>query len=78
MNPDKLKHIEPNPRSNEEIDRYNAAALAVAEKHGVAISDLNAYMRSWGSECYSDACHLTPAAFTTLGEEVAKRLREYI
>lgn len=78
MNPDRLSKIEPNPRSDEEIDRYNEVAVEVARKHGVTVSDLNSYMRNWGSECYADACHLTPAAFAALGEEVARRLRSFI
>lgn len=78
MNPNRLLMNEGNPRSDEEIDRYNDVAVAVARKHGVTVSDLNAYMRNWNSECYADACHLTPTAFAMLGEEVARRLREFI
>lgn len=64
-----------NPRTNEEVDRYNRIAVAVAEKEGVAVNDLNAYMREWGSECYKDLCHLTYEGFVRLGEEVARFLR---
>ena len=78
MNPDPLSMTIPNPRSNEEIDRYNRVAKEVAKKHGVTVSDLNSYMRNWDSECYADACHLTPTAFAALGEEVARRLKEFI
>lgn len=67
-----------NPRSNEEIDRYNRIAAEIAREQGVIINDLNSYMRNWGSEYYADTCHPTPAAFVLLGKEVARRLRAYI
>jgi hypothetical protein len=41
----------------------------------VFISGLNAHMRDWDSDCFTDLCHLTPTAFAALGEEVARRLR---
>ncbi len=78
MNPDTVTFVEPNPRSDEELDVYNCAAVEIAQKHGVLISDLNAYTRDWGTEAYSDACHFTPTAFGRLGEEVARRLRKII
>ncbi len=67
-----------NPRTNEEIDRYNRVAIEVAVAEGIAVNDLNAYMKGWGEECYKDLCHLTSEAFGRLGEEVARRLRDYI
>ena len=78
MNTNRLFMNETNPRSNEEIDRYNKSAVEIAKKHGVAINDLNSYMRSWGSECFSDTCHLTTEAFAILGNEVARILKEFI
>ena len=77
MNPDP-NAFEPNPRSNEELDAYNRAAVAVMKEHDVPVSDLNAYMRDWGSDSFADACHLTPAAYVRLGEEIAQRLRGYM
>ena len=77
MNPDPTK-IDASPRSNEELDAYNRVAVEVMKEHGVTVSDLNAYMRDWGSDCFADACHLTPAAYARLGEEIARRLREYM
>jgi len=67
-----------NPRTNEEVDRYNRIAVEIAKENGVAINDLNSFMRNWGSECYIDTCHLTPEAFAALGEEVARVLRNKI
>ncbi len=75
MNPDTVHFADPNPRSDEELDAYNRTAVAAAEKHGVLVSDLNAYMRDCGSDAYIDACHYTADAFAHLGEEVARRLK---
>ena len=77
MNPDP-NAFEPNPRSNEELDAYNRVATAVMAECGVAVSDLNTFMRDWGADCFADACHLTLAAYARLGEEIARRLREEI
>ena len=77
MNPDPTVP-EASPRSNEELDEYNRVAVAVMDECGVAVSDLNAYVRSWGADCFADACHLTLAAYARLGEEIARRLREEI
>ena len=63
-----------NPRSSETIKKYNAIAVGIAERRGVLVSDLNAYAKDWGSECYTDTCHYTASAFATLGKEVARRL----
>lgn len=73
MNPDGGSTGGVNPRSNDDIKRYNAIATAVAEKNDVEISDLNAYMQDFGSECFIDTCHLTQEAFAELGREVARR-----
>lgn len=78
MNPDGGSTGGVNPRSNGEIDRYNAIATAVAEENGVAVSDLNSFMRDWSRESYIDTCHLTPSSFAMLGKEVARRLRAYL
>ena len=76
MNPDGSLGI--NPRSNPEIDRYNDIAVQVAKEEGVEVNDLNAYVRDWGVECYSDYCHFTAEAFSELGKEVARRLRKML
>ena len=67
-----------NPRSNEEVDKYNKLAISVCKKEGVTVIDYNAYMKDWGGECYKDICHLTPEAFIELGKEVAKNLRKFL
>lgn len=78
MNPDGGSQGGPNPRSNDAIDRYNAIATAIAEQNGVAVSDLNRFVRGWGAENFTDYCHLTRDAFATLGVEVARRLRAFV
>ena len=55
-------------RYNEEIQQYNAAAVAVAKKYGFAVNDLYAVSASLPQEAHSDPVHYyTPAgteAFT--------------
>ena len=67
-----------NPRSNEEIDKYNEIAISVCKKENVEVIDYNSYMRNWGGDCFKDLCHLTKEAFSLLGEEVARNLRKYL
>ncbi len=75
MNPKDSSGV--NPRSNEDVDRYNAIAEEVMAKNGVEINDINAFMRDFGSEYYTDLCHLTIEGFARLGEFVAEKLRSY-
>ena len=55
-------------RYNEEIQQYNAAAVAVVEKYGFAVNDLYAVSAALPQEAHSDPVHYyTPAgteAFT--------------
>ncbi len=67
-----------NPRSNEEVDKYNKLATSVCKKEEVTVIDYNAYMKDWDGDCYKDLCHLTPEAFSVLGEKVASVLRKYL
>ena len=78
MNPNKQKHVVINPRDNEIIDRYNAIATKIAKDEGVAINDLNTFMRDWGEERFKDYCHLTPEGFVCLGKRVAEVLKTYL
>lgn len=52
-------------RYNEEIEKYNEAALAVVKKYGFAINDLYAVSTSLPEEAHSDAVHY----YTSLGTE---------
>jgi lysophospholipase L1-like esterase len=67
-----------NPRSNAEIDRYNEIAQGVMDACGVPVVDLNAKMADWGSDCFTDLCHLTQEAFARLGRLVAAELLQYL
>lgn len=67
-----------NPRTNEAVNTYNRIAAEIMEKNGIALDDLNAFARDFGSECYKDTCHYTEAAFATLGKEVARRILELL
>ena len=75
MNPENAGGV--NPRSNEEVDRYNEIAKAVMAANGIAVSDLNAFMKDFGSELFTDLCHLTPEGFAKLGEFVAEKIETY-
>lgn len=67
-----------NPRTDEQILRYNRIAAEVAEKNGVPVNDLFAVAQSWDSSCYRDYCHFTPETAKQLGKIVAARLRTYL
>ncbi len=73
MNPDGQTGI--NPRSNEEIARYNEIAKAVARKNNIAVIDLFALTKDWDSSRYRDYCHFTDEANQVLGQTVATTLR---
>ena len=76
MNPSGLLGI--NPRTSEEIDDYNAVAAEVCQAQAVPVIDLNGFCRSWGSEYYRDYCHFTPEGFARLGEEMSRRIGDYL
>ena len=46
-------------------------------ENGIAVSDLNAFMKDFGSELFTDLCHLTPEGFAKLGEFVAEKIETY-
>ena len=56
-------------RYNEEIEKYNEAAVKIVKKHGFKVNDLYALSQTLPEEAHSDAVHYyTPAgteAFTT-------------
>lgn len=76
MNPSGSQDV--NPRTNEEIEKYNAIATEIAREEGIDIHDINNFMRDFGSECFTDSVHLTPESFAMLGKEVARFLENYI
>jgi len=52
-------------RYNEEIEAYNAAAVAVVEKYGFAVNDLYAISRQLPDDAHSDPVHY----YTPMGTE---------
>lgn len=69
MNPSGIVGV--NPRSNEEVERYNQIAAQIAKELDVAVNDLNAVTKAYTTEMFKDYCHLTDAAFEELGKIVA-------
>ena len=67
-----------NPRTTEEIFRYNEIAKAVASKNNVPINDLFAITKEWDSACYRDYCHFNDDANAVLGKAVATALKTYL
>jgi lysophospholipase L1-like esterase len=67
-----------NPRSNDEIVRYNRVAVEVAENSEVTVNDLNAITATYPAQMFRDYCHLTEAAFAELGKAVAGFLRQML
>lgn len=74
MNPD--GSMGKNPRTTEEICRYNEAAVRAAREEGATVDDLFAFARDLAPSCYQDYCHYTPEYFALLGRQVASFLRE--
>ncbi len=76
MNPNGKQGV--NPRTNEEIIRYNRAAVQVIRERGGHIIDLFAAAEDWGEDSYYDYCHFTPEAFAQLGHIVAEEIRRML
>ena len=67
-----------NPRTNEEISRYNEIAKAVAGKNNIPVNDLFAITKEWDSSYYKDYCHFTDETNVILGQAVAATLKTYL
>ena len=65
-----------NPRTTEEIIRYNEAAVAAAHEFGIAVNDLFAFTKDCPASCYRDYCHFTPEHFAVIGKHVAEYIRK--
>lgn len=66
-----------NPRTNQEISRYNEIAKAVASKNNVPINDLFAVTKDWDSSYYKDYCHFADEANKILGQVVATTIKSF-
>lgn len=65
-----------NPRSNEEISRYNQAAKRTMDELGVQVDDVYTFLKDWDSDAYADYVHLTDDGFRILGGHVAQVIRD--
>ena len=66
-----------NPRSNSEIEKYNAAAVKVMNNLGVRINDLYSFTKENIPETlYADYCHFTQEGYALLGNQVIKVIKE--
>jgi hypothetical protein len=62
------------PRTNAEIERYNAVAADVMQRLGVPVNDLYTPMRDRAA-WYADHCHFTEEGYRFLGARVAEAVR---
>ena len=67
-----------NPRTTEDIIRYNEAALEAAEEAGILVNDLFAFTKDCPSSCYRDYCHYTPEHASVIGKHVAEYIRKLL
>lgn len=62
-------------RYNEDIERYNAAAVKIVTKHGFEVNDLYALSKTLPEEAHSDAVHY----YTDMGTQAySKQVLSYI
>ena len=69
-----MKSLSVNPRSNEEIERFNQLATEVCEKENVLVEDLYKVVKEYGDECFKDYCHLKEEYSEKLGEHISNFL----
>ena len=67
-----------NPRTNEEIEKYNQAAVIACQQENIVIKDMNAFMKDWNADCYLDYAHPTQERSAILGQYVADALIEML
>lgn len=66
-----------NPRSNSEIEKYNAVAAEVMKKLDVKVNDLYTLAKeNISEELYADYCHYTQEGYAILGNQVIKVIKE--
>jgi lysophospholipase L1-like esterase len=63
-----------NPRTNDEIDRYNAAVAKLMQRLGVPVNDLCTPMRDRAA-WYTDHCHFSEEGYRFLSALVAEEIR---
>lgn len=67
-----------NPRTNEEIERYNQLAIKAAKEEGVCVGDMYEVVSRFGEECYKDYAHLKDEYCKRLGAYVASVIKSCI
>ena len=67
-----------NPRSNEEIERYNEIATRVCKEENVPVKDMYGSMKGWDEKCYRDYVHTTPERSKILGDFVTETIKELL
>lgn len=76
MNPDGSQGE--NIRSNQEIQKYNAAAVTTLSEKGVLIHDLFGFTQNFSSEYYADYCHFSETGFKLIAEHICDFLTPMI
>ncbi len=64
-------------RRNTDVDRFNAKAREIAQEFGIAVNDLNTFMKKSGPEKIlreSDGIHLSPDGCLMIGGKVAEAI----
>lgn len=67
-----------NPRSNTEIEAYNAIACKVMSEQKVKVCDLFKEVKTYSESCFKDYCHLTEEYNVKLGNYIAGILKQMI
>ena len=65
-----------NPRTNAEIEAYNAAAKELMRSLNIPVCDHYGFLQPYSADYYRDYCHLTEQGFRLLGEYTAQWLRK--
>jgi len=76
MNPSGI--LGANPRTTDEIKRYNEALVSAAETNGVYVNDLFQISESWDESYYQDYCHFVESAYAVLGKTTAAIIRKLL
>ncbi len=75
MNPDNTSVRHTNPRTTEQIKRYNEIACEVMAKENIEVNDLFAFTRDFDKSLFADSCHFTDAASQIIAKQVAKHIQ---
>ena len=66
-----------NPRSNSEIEKYNAVAIEVMKKMEVSVNDLYTLAQeNIPASLYADYCHFSGEGYRILGNQVIRTVKD--